>query len=176
MNISVEQIKGQDSPRMSVHLSSDYKNLTDPLFDSLLGGEILLKGDLVNAGYGRFCLTGHMTAVFEVPCDRCLKSVDVTISCPFEEWFYRTHEKEEKTIDIDHYFFQNDEITLDDSIEDNLLLQWPAKVLCQEDCEGLCPVCGRVHNIEQCSCQDQLPNDGPFAALKVLLCETDEEV
>lgn len=176
LSISIEQIKGKDGLTMPVNLLLDQKKLIDPLFDSFLGGEILLEGEIMNAGYGRFCLTGHMTAKLEVPCDRCLTPVDVTISLPFEEWFHRTQNKEEKAIDIDNYFFQEDEITLDDAIKDNLLLQWPEKVLCQEDCKGLCPNCGRIRNIEQCPCQDQLPDDGPFAALKVLLCETDEEV
>lgn len=176
MNISIEQVKGKDGLTMPVQVIVDRESLRDPFFDSLLGGTVSIDGILTNAGYGRFDLKGQLTAALQVPCDRCLQPATVSISCTFEESFQRTLNNEEKAIDIDHYFFKEDEITLDDAIKDNLFLHWPSKVLCQEDCEGLCPVCGCSRNTEHCSCLDQPPDDGPFAALKVLLCENDEEV
>ena len=47
------------------------------------------------------------------------------------------------------------------------VLMVPLKPLCQEDCRGLCPICGANLNRETCSCQAE-KSDSPFAALAKL--------
>jgi uncharacterized protein len=39
------------------------------------------------------------------------------------------------------------------------------KVICREDCKGLCPTCGTNRNIELCSCTQPLGNPR-WAALR----------
>ena len=39
-------------------------------------------------------------------------------------------------------------------IEKQLLVNLPMKVLCSEDCKGICNRCGANLNIEQCQCED----------------------
>ncbi|WDU84060.1 YceD family protein [Caloramator sp. Dgby_cultured_2] len=45
-----------------------------------------------------------------------------------------------------------DRINLEDMIIDNIILSYPAKILCSDDCKGLCPVCGKNLNEGQCEC------------------------
>lgn len=44
-------------------------------------------------------------------------------------------------------------IELDDDIRQEVLLRLPPKVLCKEDCKGICPKCGVDLNIEECKCK-----------------------
>ena len=44
-------------------------------------------------------------------------------------------------------------LDLDSVAQDDILLELPIRMLCSEDCKGLCPVCGCNLNKEQCSCQ-----------------------
>jgi len=44
-------------------------------------------------------------------------------------------------------------VELDDDIRQELILIYPQKVLCREDCRGMCPRCGADLNKERCKCQ-----------------------
>ncbi len=35
-----------------------------------------------------------------------------------------------------------------------ILVGWPMKVLCSEDCKGICSVCGQNLNEGSCDCED----------------------
>ena len=48
------------------------------------------------------------------------------------------------------------------------------KVLCREDCKGLCPVCGKDLNDGDCGC-DRTERDPRFESLRALFND-DEEV
>ena len=48
---------------------------------------------------------------------------------------------------------------------DALLLAVPVKILCKEDCKGLCPNCGKNLNDGPCSCGPE-PGDSRWDALK----------
>ena len=45
-----------------------------------------------------------------------------------------------------------------------VLMNWPQKVLCSENCAGLCPVCGKNLNEGSCGC-DEGPKDPRMAAV-----------
>jgi len=44
-------------------------------------------------------------------------------------------------------------VELDDDIRQELILNYPQKVLCREDCRGMCFKCGADLNKERCKCQ-----------------------
>mgnify|MGYP004732608711 CR=1 FL=1 len=43
-------------------------------------------------------------------------------------------------------------VDTDQLVHDEALLVWPERVLCKEDCKGLCPVCGKNQNLGFCGC------------------------
>ncbi len=45
-----------------------------------------------------------------------------------------------------------DELDIDGDVREELLLQFPMRVLCSDGCKGLCPGCGVDLNKEQCKC------------------------
>ena len=61
--------------------------------------------------------------------------------------------------------------TLDiaDQVWESLLLLLPTKLLCREDCAGLCPVCGADLNKGSCSCAKE--RDPRLSALQSALAE-----
>ncbi|MBF0477857.1 MAG: DUF177 domain-containing protein [Candidatus Omnitrophica bacterium] len=44
-------------------------------------------------------------------------------------------------------------IELDDDIRQEILVGLPVKILCMENCQGLCPRCGKNLNQVQCQCK-----------------------
>jgi uncharacterized protein len=58
-------------------------------------------------------------------------------------------------------------ITLDEDVRQYVELAVPSKLLCRDDCQGLCPRCGKNWNTGRCAC-DQQESDPRWDALKKL--------
>ena len=106
-------------------------------------------------------LRGKLEARLEVVCGRCLQPVELPISTEFTERFVRAvswaaddqHELREE--DLNLAVFDGETIELDDLVREELLLAVPVNVLCSEDCEGLCPICGIDRNLKSCQCENK---------------------
>lgn len=111
-------------------------------------------------------LRGDMKASIDAPCARCLEDVPFVIETPFDllytpNVYDEPDQKGRKKIeteindrDLDFAVYENDQIDLDQMILEQLELSLPSRVLCKDDCLGLCPECGANLNIEQCSCNN----------------------
>ena len=76
----------------------------------------------------------------------------------FEELaFVGSPEEEETDSDLESafekdYFIEGYNLDVDKLAYGEALLNWPSRVLCSEDCKGLCPVCGQNLNRSECGC------------------------
>ena len=112
-------------------------------------GEILDR-----AGYMR--LTLKLSVPYVAECARCLDEVRGF----FEEDFERTVvtkgsvSDEELDENVDEYAVINDngELDVDEEVAETIVLAFPKKILCDEDCQGLCPKCGKRKNEGDCGC------------------------
>jgi uncharacterized protein len=49
-------------------------------------------------------------------------------------------------------YYQGEGLLLEDAVREQVLLALPLKLICREDCKGLCPQCGKNLNEGACSC------------------------
>jgi uncharacterized protein len=105
-------------------------------------------------------LRGKLHAKVSIPCARCLKPVELPIDVKFSERFvpavsWRDEEAHElREEDLNLAVFDGEAIELDDVVREEILLAIPGQVLCREDCQGLCPVCGVDRNESSCECEN----------------------
>jgi uncharacterized protein len=100
-------------------------------------------------------LRANIYTVGRVKCDRCIDEFDKVLK-NFYRMFYVYSEAEAKKYEPDEVtviFPDTNEIDLSDDVRQMILLSVPMKLLCYEDCLGLCPRCGRNLNFESCSCK-----------------------
>jgi uncharacterized protein len=64
-------------------------------------------------------------------------------------------EKELRAEELDFVYYSDDLIDIDPLLAEQLLLQIPMKILCREDCKGLCPHCGVNMNADDCQCREK---------------------
>ncbi|MEF9945071.1 MAG: DUF177 domain-containing protein [Lachnospiraceae bacterium] len=98
---------------------------------------------------------GKGRIIIEIPCDRCLTAVPT-------EFKLRIH----KTVDLDEAYEERiDELDEKNYIDgynldvekllyNEILIGWPMKILCSENCKGICSVCGQNLNEGACDCED----------------------
>ena len=114
--------------------------------------------------------SGCVRTVLRMACDRCLRQVDIPLAVDIRQRFVKGEKTDSSTSDYDFDYLPivNDVIDLEDVIHYDVQLNIPAKVLCKEDCLGLCPICGKNLNEGLCECEEDF-SDPRWDALKNLL-------
>ena len=150
-----------------------------------LGGEVRQRSPLKTAGrvelveehHGKhkiikdIRLRGQVSADFEMSCARCLEPVAQDVKRDFE-LLYRPlgvdagrDELSVTDAEAEIGYYQGEGLLLEDAVREQVLLALPLKMICSEDCKGLCPQCGKNLNEGDCSCTAPV-QDLRWAALK----------
>jgi len=97
---------------------------------------------------------GPLRTTVEVACDRCLESYREQYSADVDIMIVRARvaEPEEDETEARVIHQRTGEVDLDEALREAALLALPQKLLCAEDCRGLCPTCGANLNRESCRC------------------------
>jgi len=117
-------------------------------------------------------LRGNIAARVRVECSRCAENFEISMAREFEAVFVtadtgetdRAVELDEDDLDLDYY--QDGAIDGTAFLAEQIFLELPMKVLCAEDCAGLCAQCGANLNHETCDCEPEV--DPRLASLKAL--------
>ena len=126
---------------------------------------VKVKGQIENKA-GIVTLTANAELVYEAPCDRCAKDVKREFNFPVEHTLVVALESGENDAFLE---VPNMRLNLDELVEEDVNLALPTKYLCNDECKGLCPMCGRNLNEGQCDCK--APVDPRMEALLKLLDE-----
>ncbi len=123
-----------------------------PEFDDVTySGDVRVDGRLTdNAGY--MCLKLACTLDYGTRCARCLEPVSCTLAVDFEKTVCREGELQDRTSD-DYLELKDGMLDVDEALLEEVILNFPTRQLCREDCRGLCPKCGANLNFESCGCQ-----------------------
>lgn len=168
--LTISQIIGKTGESMEVSFSENVENTMGYPDVVCFSEPVVIKGVLTNTKKGiLFEADGNTEAVYL--CSRCLERVKVPIQFNINEMFYPSgsveNEKEAET-------FCDDEMDLTDVIQRSILENLPMKVVCKEECKGLCPKCGKNLNEGDCDCNDT-EFDPRLESLRTLF-NVDEEV
>jgi uncharacterized protein len=93
-------------------------------------------------------------------CARCLDPFALTLSSEIQvsikpkpdPHLAPPEEIELRREDLESDFYEGEEVDLSPLVQDQVLLTLPPKVICGEDCRGLCQRCGKNLNRESCQC------------------------
>lgn len=145
----VKSINKEVSEEVSIELTS---------FESRLGEfPILQKSPVVltitNQENKTLFIRGAVDVTLSIPCGRCLEEVPTQICFDIDKKLDIT-----ESVLVDDEMEENDyligfELDVDKLVYAEILVNWPMKVLCKEDCEGICKVCGANLNKGDCGCQ-----------------------
>jgi len=122
-----------------------------------------------------FFLYGKYKISIHAACDLCLQPVTVHLDNEFELSLMAAEDRiePERDVEISVYepnidYYEGQKIQVSQYFKDQLLLDMPFSVKCQDDCKGICPTCGANKNTEDCQCPDE-PVSNPFSILKALI-------
>ncbi|MCL1908288.1 MAG: YceD family protein [Holophagaceae bacterium] len=114
-------------------------------------------------------------AVFEGSCGRCLEPVDkeTAIRAQFlgssDSDLVARGSHTLGTQDLDVVYLPEEVLDEEALVREQFILQRPMQLLCRDDCQGLCPQCGKNWNKGRCQCSPDC-NKSP-SALAVALAD-----
>lgn len=95
---------------------------------------------------GIVTLSYDASFVLEHTCDRCLKEFERKYDYSFKHTLVRNC----NTDNDDFIVCGDNTLDLNELAVSDILLNLPTKILCNEDCKGLCFVCGKNLNESDC--------------------------
>ena len=145
----VKSINKEVSQEVSIELD---------FFESRLGKFPILQKSpvmltITNQENAAVFIRGTVDVTLSIPCGRCLEEVPTQICFDIDKKL-----DIREGVLIDDEMEENDyligfELDVDKLVYAEILVNWPMKVLCKEDCEGICKVCGMNLNKGDCGCQ-----------------------
>jgi uncharacterized protein len=101
-------------------------------------------------------IKGKIQTCISFVCSRCLSPFEFSVDSPFDmialpEEFELEKEELDRE-DMNRSFLYGRKIDLRDVVLEQLNLTFPLKPLCSSDCQGICPVCGKLIKSGDCSC------------------------
>ena len=167
MRIELENLEGGKADFAHIYQPHELNpvdervRLTEP---ASVKGRVRLSGNEV-------FVNGHIDARAQVECDRCLQPVEAPVNADFTLEYitpseYESSEAAELTeAEMSVSVFDGKAIDVDEIVKEQILLAVPTRMLCREDCKGICPECGIDKNTGECQCvADDI--DPRWAALK----------
>jgi uncharacterized protein len=135
-----------------IHFDAPEFKLADEYEPSTVVGLIRLN----RTPQGVLAQGGFATSIL-AECVRCLEPFDQPLKTDFTELFsYHNHPTSESSMVIP----EDGNVDFAPLVRESLLLEVPIKLLCREDCRGLCVVCGENLNLATCEHQAQMVQDG----------------
>jgi len=109
-----------------------------------VGDEILIKGRIATA--------------LSFVCSRCLSPFEFPVDSMFDLVYFPEEmdlmKEQLESDDMNKSYYNSRRVDLHEIVLEQLNLTFPAKPLCSPDCQGICPVCGKIVKDGECSCSE----------------------
>ena len=171
MNLDVRPMLRGEITRLPL----DFPITPDAPIGVTFEGDVRLFGEITNqGGYMRLVATADIP--YSGVCARCLSPVSGVFTMPFERTVVTegtlTEEQEEDNVD-EYVILHNGMLDIEEPVREALILSFPMRLLCDEECPGLCPQCGKPLREGACGCT-QKEIDPRWAVLATLKFDEDE--
>lgn len=135
MRIEVNKIK-EEEIELTEEVDAGKWDLSS--FDVKFTGKISIRCTFSRIGK-EIIVNADVTTNREIICSRCLTEANQTVKQDFKLFF--------NVNDLGNF------LDVDGSLREEILLNFPMKVLCSDSCKGVCAGCNANLNIEKCRCK-----------------------
>lgn len=105
--------------------------------------------EVTKTGKDEYSVVGRVAMTLLIPCDRCLLPTENAVNFDFDYIIDISKDAEEE-------FLDGKDLLVEELLYPDMLMNMPVKVLCRQDCKGLCHVCGSNLNNGDCGCNREV--------------------
>ena len=136
-------------------MAIEYDLAPEPVLDVTFPADAHVRGEITDDG-GYMRLSLRATLPYKGICARCLDELSGDFVLDFERTVAPEGSiTEEKLAEMDdaYVMIRDGKLDVDEALREELLMCFPMRLLCREDCEGLCERCGKPRRLGDCGCQ-----------------------
>ena len=165
MQIHLSDITFSEGKTMQVTAELEMNRILFQLGDFPILDKEPVELTVVNTGDRVLEIEGEGSVTVGIPCDRCLEQVSVKIPYHIKKKLDMKLTEEERINDLDESsYLTGMDLDVDRLVYLEVLMGWPLKILCKEECKGICSQCGKNLNYGPCGCVEE-PKDPRMAAI-----------
>ena len=175
MLIQIDKLKRRPRQIVVDEQATDFPILRQLVEDGNVAFNDVIHGTLEATWAGDIIeVAGVLSTRVTSPCSRCLMPVFTQLEIQTMLCYAGKEDTEEipaveeielQTEELGLIPFSGPEIDIRSDLEQEIIMALPQQPLCQETCQGLCPVCGCNLNQNRCHCEPPVFHAG-LAALK----------
>ncbi len=113
---------------------------------------VKLKGEITNTA-GIVTVKGKINFILEICCDRCAAEVKLPFEVDMDHGLVSSLNDEEND---DYILVEDMKLDIAELTSEDIYLALPGKILCKEDCKGVCSKCGADLNEGACDCKKDI--------------------
>ncbi|MFV0465316.1 MAG: YceD family protein [Lachnospiraceae bacterium] len=162
MKVDITNVLTAENRTVEISVETELESFISKLGEFPITKKAPFELHLENLENKKLLVFGETEIILRVPCGRCLQ--DVTVGIPLSL-------RKEYLIGItqvdtdDAEYITESSLDVDKIVYDEILVNWPMKVLCSDNCRGICGKCGANLNVRTCSCE-QTELDPRMAAIQ----------
>jgi len=190
MKIDVTEILNGRVPFLEFEYTESVSALAD--FADMLPRDAVIPEDGINVcgrvsdTGGYMSLSADVSVSYSMPCDRCLEEADFVLDFTLDrvisaaaspearERLISEDEEEWDGVTDDLIYVTDGTIDFSADLAEAISLEFPMRHLCDDDCRGLCPVCGKKISDEHPGCEIKKEIDPRLKVLQKLLDSSEE--
>ena len=153
MNIDISMIAKSINQEMTQTAEITLDMFSSRLGDFPISRKAPVELHICNQENAAVLITGTVDIEVLIPCARCLEEVPTSIRFDIDK---KLRIEEDGLVDDEMEqpdYLIGFELDVDKLVYAEILVNWPMRVLCKDDCKGICKVCGMNLNKGACSCQ-----------------------
>ena len=153
MNIDISMIAKSINKEMVQEVQLALDSFRSRLGDFPITSKEPIELHIRNQVNATVLITGTVDMEVMIPCSRCLEDVPTPIHFDIDK---KLRIEEDGLVDDEMEqpdYLIGFELDVDKLVYAEILVNWPMRVLCKDDCKGICKVCGMNLNKGACSCQ-----------------------
>ncbi len=151
MILQLRRLFERPEDRLDIHSSVSLEELGDLGTSCEFAAPLSLDGSVKNLA-GMVTLDYTLEAKVLHVCDRCLREFTKDYKITASHIIVRD---EASLTGEDDVLCEDGDLDMSELAVSDLLIALPTKILCREDCKGLCPVCGKDLNDGDCGCNKE---------------------
>ena len=158
MNIDISMIAKSINQEMTKTAEITLDMFSSRLGDFPISRKAPVELHICNQENAAVLITGTVDIEVMIPCARCLEEVPTSIRFDIDK---KLRIEEDGLVDDEMEqpdYLIGFELDVDKLVYAEILVNWPMRVLCKDDCKGICKVCGMNLNKGTCSCDSFVPD------------------
>lgn len=168
INLTDIESSENDTVNMQVEAEMTTVSVGRETFPILEKSPVRLK--FTRIGKHQVAVDGQATFIFRLYCDRCLQPVEEKLVLSFSRKVQMpdviSEPADEAALEEDDQsFMEGYQLDVEGLLNNEIIINWPRKVLCRPDCKGICLQCGKDLNAGSCECDTFVP-DPRMAVIK----------